>query len=152
MRGDRAHWLELARTNAAYGIETRRNERSSVADQLEELKEALGLEQRPERLECFDVSHTAGESTVASCVVFGSEGAVKTDYRRFNITDVAAGDDYGALRQALMRRYTRIKRGEAALPDLLLVDGGKGQLNAAMAAFRDQQITPPTVISLMTFT
>ncbi|PLX55704.1 MAG: excinuclease ABC subunit C [Chromatiales bacterium] len=140
VRGDRAHWLELARTNAAYGIETRRNERSSVADQLEELKEALGLEQRPERLECFDVSHSHGEATVASCVVFGTAGPLKNEYRRFNIKGLAPGDDYGAMRQALTRRYTRLKKGEAVMPDVLLVDGGKGQLGEAVAVLEELQI------------
>ncbi|MGB5542503.1 MAG: helix-hairpin-helix domain-containing protein, partial [Gammaproteobacteria bacterium] len=92
------------------------------------------------RIECFDISHTQGESTVASCVVFGAEGPIKSDYRRFNIADVAAGDDYAAMAQALARRYTRIKRGEAVLPDLLMVDGGKGQLSEATRVLDELQI------------
>jgi excinuclease ABC subunit C len=88
----------------------------------------LDLPEAPARIECFDISHTGGEGTVASCVVFGPEGPLKKDYRRFNITGVAPGDDYGALRQALERRYTRIRDGEIPPPDLLLIDGGLGQI------------------------
>ncbi len=148
VRGDRAHWLEMARTNAAYGIETRRNERTSVAEQLDELKQALGLEQRPERLECFDVSHSHGEATVASCVVFGAEGPLKNEYRRFNIKGLTPGDDYGAMRQALTRRYTRLKKGEALLPDVLLVDGGKGQLGEAATVLEELQIDDVELVAV----
>src|SRR6185295_1182266 len=107
--------------------------RLSQKQGLEEMLAALAMElelpEIPARIECFDISHTAGEGTVASCVVFGSEGALKKEYRRFNITGVAPGDDYGALRQALSRRYTRIRDGEVPQPDLLLIDGGLGQIN-----------------------
>ncbi|MGD8964721.1 MAG: excinuclease ABC subunit UvrC [Gammaproteobacteria bacterium] len=140
VRGERARWLELAAENATHGLHLHIASKAGMLEQLTALGEALGLAESPQRIECFDVSHTGGESTVASCVVFGSEGAIKADYRRFNITEVAAGDDYGALRQALMRRYTRIKRGEAALPDLLLVDGGKGQLGEAVGVLDELQI------------
>jgi excinuclease ABC subunit C len=91
-------------------------------------------------MECFDVSHTMGERTVASCVVFGPQGPLKSDYRRFNIDGLAPGDDYGALRQALSRRYARIKKGEAPLPDLLLIDGGPGQLAEAVAVLKELEI------------
>ncbi len=140
VRGERARWLDMARTNAAYSLETRRNERSSIAEQLDELRDALGLEDRPDRLECFDVSHTYGEATVASCVVFGAEGPLKNEYRRFNIKGLAPGDDYGAMRQALTRRYTRLKKGEAVLPDVLFVDGGKGQLAEAIKVLEELQV------------
>ncbi len=140
VRGERARWLELAAENATHGLQLHIASKAGMLEQLTALGEALELAETPQRIECFDVSHTGGESTVASCVVFGSEGALKADYRRFNITEVAAGDDYGALRQALMRRYTRIKRGEAALPDLLLVDGGKGQLGEAVGVLDELQI------------
>ena len=93
----------------------------------------FGLSAPPKRMECFDVSHTMGERTVASCVVFGPEGPLKSDYRRFNIEGLAPGDDYGAMRQALSRRYARIKKGEAPMPDLLLIDGGPGQLAEAIS-------------------
>jgi excinuclease ABC subunit C len=91
-------------------------------------------------MECFDISHTQGDATVASCVVFGPEGAQKSDYRRFNIGGIQAGDDYAAMRQALTRRYTRVQRGEAPVPDLLVVDGGKGQLTQAEAVLEELQL------------
>lgn len=140
VRGERARWRDLASQNASHGLDLHIAGKAGMTAQLTSLAEALGLSETPRRIECFDVSHTAGESTVASCVVFAGEGALKSDYRRFNIREVAAGDDYGALRQALMRRYTRIKRGEAALPDLLMVDGGKGQLAEAVRVLGELQI------------
>src|SRR5690606_28605072 len=94
------------------------------------------LAQPPQRIECFDVSHTMGERTVASCVVFGPEGPLKSDYRLFNIEGLAPGDDYGAMHQALSRRYARIKKGEAPMPDVLLIDGGPGQLAQASEVLR----------------
>ena len=94
----------------------------------------------PARIECFDVSHTMGERTVASCVVFGRDGPLKSDYRRFNIEGLAPGDDYGAMRQALSRRYARIKKGEAPMPDLLLIDGGAGQLAEAVKVLSELEI------------
>ena len=102
--------------------------------------EALRLDEIPARLECFDVSHTGGEAAVASCVVFGPEGPLKSEYRRFNISGVTAGDDYGALAQALQRRYARVKKGEAPIPDVLLIDGGKGQLSAAAEVLEELQL------------
>ena len=140
VRDERARWLELVRQNARHGVELHIAGKAGMRSQLEALREVLGLDEAPRRIECFDISHTQGESTVASCVVFGTEGAVKSDYRRFNIADIEAGDDYGAMRQALLRRYTRVKRGEAALPDLLLVDGGKGQLSQAIDVISELQI------------
>jgi excinuclease ABC subunit C len=100
---------------------------------LEDLAHILRLERAPTRLECFDISHTSGEGTVASCVVYGPEGPMKKEYRRFNITGVTPGDDYGALRQALKRRYERIRAGEVVAPDVLLIDGGLGQINEVHA-------------------
>ncbi len=140
VRADRARWLEMATTNARHALQLRMASASSVARQLDAVREALELTEAPRRLECFDVSHTAGESTVASCVVFGAEGAQKSDYRRFNIRGVTPGDDYGAMQQALKRRYTRLKRGEAPLPDVLLIDGGKGQLGEASRVLEELQI------------
>jgi len=140
VRGERSRWLALADQNATHGLDLHVAGKAGMTSQLASVGEALGLSEAPRRIECFDVSHTGGESTVASCVVFGGEGAVKSDYRRFNISAVPAGDDYGALRQALLRRYTRIKRGEAALPDLLMVDGGRGQLSAAVGVLGELQI------------
>ena len=96
------------------------------------MRDLLGIDELPQRIECFDISHTMGEATVASCVVFGPEGAEKSQYRRFNITGITGGDDYAAMHQALERRYKRIKAGEGRLPDILLIDGGLGQVRQAL--------------------
>ena len=140
VRGVRARWLEMARANAELGLKMRRATEATSAEQLQALAETFELGQPPQRIECFDVSHTMGERTVASCVVFGPEGAIKSDYRHFNIEGLAPGDDYGALRQALSRRYARIKRGEAPMPDLLLIDGGPGQLAEAVKVLQELDI------------
>jgi excinuclease ABC subunit C len=140
VRGVRARWLEMARANAEVGLKMRRATEATTREQLLALQQTFGLERPPQRIECFDISHTMGERTVASCVVFGTEGALKSDYRRFNIEGLAPGDDYGAMRQALTRRYSRLKRGEAPMPDLLLIDGGPGQLAEAVAVLKDLEI------------
>jgi excinuclease ABC subunit C len=140
VRGVRARWLEMARTNAELGLNMRRATEATTTEQLQSVAEVFGLSAPPKRMECFDVSHTMGERTVASCVVFGPQGPLKSDYRRFNIDGLAPGDDYGALRQALSRRYARIKKGEAPLPDLLLIDGGPGQLAEAVAVLKELEI------------
>ncbi len=140
VRGVRARWLEMARTNAEIGLNMRRATEATTTEQLQSVAEVFGLSAPPKRMECFDVSHTMGERTVASCVVFGPQGPLKSDYRRFNIDGLAPGDDYGALRQALSRRYARIKKGEAPLPDLLLIDGGPGQLAEAVAVLKELEI------------
>lgn len=131
VRGDRASWLEMAQTNAQQGLRLKLASNATVKRQFAALADALNLDDVPERLECFDVSHTAGEATVASCVVFNAAGPLKSDYRRFNLRPESSGDDYGAMAEALRRRYTRIKAGEVPLPDILFVDGGKGQLAQA---------------------
>jgi excinuclease ABC subunit C len=140
VRAPRSRWLEMAAENARQALDLQIAGRAGYGAQLAELGEALGLPAAPTRIECFDVSHTGGESTVASCVVFGPEGPLKSDYRRFNVSGVAPGDDYGALRQALQRRYNRVKRGEAPVPDLLLIDGGAGQLATAREVLEDLQL------------
>ncbi|MFV3402377.1 excinuclease ABC subunit UvrC [Pseudomonas sp. NY15463] len=131
VRGTRARWQQLAVTNAEQALNARLANRQHMAARFEALAQVLELDEVPQRLECYDISHSSGEATVASCVVFGPEGPLKSDYRRFNIEGVTAGDDYAAMHQALQRRYGRIKDGEGKLPDVLLVDGGKGQLNMA---------------------
>ncbi|MES2624590.1 MAG: excinuclease ABC subunit UvrC [Pseudomonadota bacterium] len=128
LRGHRLKWLELAQTNAEQGVLTKLNSSQNMQKRLTALQQALGLEKIPTRLECFDISHTSGEATVASCVVFDQNGPLKSDYRRFNIEGITAGDDYAAMAQALKRRYARLQKGEGKLPDLLIIDGGKGQL------------------------
>jgi excinuclease ABC subunit C len=131
-RGLPARWVEAATANAAQAIRIRQARRGDVAEQLEALREALSLPATPARIECFDISHTSGEGTVASCVVFTTEGIARKEYRRFNIATAVAGDDYGALREAVGRRFTRIREGESPCPDLLLIDGGQGQVNAVL--------------------
>jgi excinuclease ABC subunit C len=121
---------------------------ASVAAQLELLRSTFDLPTTPQRLECFDISHTMGEATVASCVVCGPEGPIKADYRRFNIEGLAPGDDYGAMKQALTRRYARVKRGEVAMPDVLLIDGGPGQLTQAQTVLTELEIVGITLIGV----
>lgn len=148
LRGERMHWMRMATSNAEHALHARLNTQASVLQRFEALQEALGLEEAPSRLECFDISHTMGESPVASCVVFGPEGAVKSDYRRFNIRDVTPGDDYAAMHQALLRRYRRLKEGEGKLPDILFIDGGKGQVKQAEGVMEELQITGVTLIGV----
>jgi len=132
VRGDRLRWLQMARTNAEQGLNLQVASNATIRKQFAALAEALQIHEPAERLECFDVSHTSGEATVASCVVFNAAGPLKSDYRRFNLSPESAGDDYAAMAEALRRRYTRAKKGEVPMPDVLFVDGGKGQLAAAM--------------------
>jgi excinuclease ABC subunit C len=124
-----ARWMSMSIENAEQALRMRRARRADIGHMLEDLGKLLALERPPVRLECFDISHTQGEGTVASCVVYGPEGPMKKEYRRFNISGVAPGDDYGALRQALRRRYERVRAGEVPAPDVLLIDGGLGQIN-----------------------
>ena len=98
----------------------------------ESLRETLELDEIPQRLECFDISHSSGEATVASCVVFDANGPLKSDYRKFNIDGITQGDDYAAMEQAVRRRFTRLMKGETKLPDILVIDGGKGQLGICL--------------------
>lgn len=146
VRGNRARWQQLAVTNAEQALNARLADRQHLAARFEALAEALRLEEIPQRLECFDISHSSGEATVASCVVFGPEGALKSDYRRYNIEGVTAGDDYAAMHQALTRRFSKLSEGEGKLPDILLVDGGKGQL--AMARDVLEELSVPDLLLL----
>ncbi|WP_462321952.1 excinuclease ABC subunit UvrC, partial [Halochromatium sp.] len=130
LRGERARWVEMAVHNADLALKARLGSRAGYARRLEALRDLLDLDDLPRRMECFDISHTRGELTVASCVVFDDEGPRKSDYRRFNIEGITPGDDYAAMEQALLRRYRRVQSGEVPLPDLLFIDGGKGQLSA----------------------
>jgi excinuclease ABC subunit C len=127
----------MTATNAQHGAELRAHSAQTVTTQLEALADVLGLDEAPGRIECFDISHTRGSETVASCVVFGPEGAQRADYRRFNITDVTPGDDYAAMDQVLRRRLRRVAGGEAPRPDVLVVDGGPGQLARAKSVMEE---------------
>ncbi|APZ42672.1 excinuclease ABC subunit UvrC [Acidihalobacter ferrooxydans] len=148
VRGERARWLELAERNAREALHARNASRAGVTRRLEALQEALELDAPPVRLECFDISHTRGEATVASCVVFGSEGPVKADYRRFNIEGITPGDDYAAMHQALTRRYTRLRENEGVLPDVLLIDGGRGQVAEAEKVLTQLQIDQVMIVGV----
>ena len=145
-RGHRARWVEMARENAKVALRQRLADRSTLIDRLAALAKALDLSEPPARIECYDVSHTDGEATVASCVVFGPEGPVKSDYRRFNIRGVTPGDDYAAMHQVLTRRFASAGGGEenassTPLPDLVLIDGGRGQLERAVRVLEELALT-----------
>jgi len=148
VRGQRARWLEMAVSNAATALKTRLISRSGLLQRFEALQEVLQLDNMPLRLECFDISHTQGEATVASCVVFTPEGAFKTDYRRYNIRNIIGGDDYAAMKQALQRRYRSGQKAEHKLPDILFIDGGKGQLRQAIDVFEQLEIESVLLIGV----
>jgi excinuclease ABC subunit C len=135
--GERKVWLDMARKNALLAIAQRVRDRATQEGRLAALREALGLPEGMQRIECFDVSHTMGEAAVASCVVYERQQMQKSEYRRFNIRDVTPGDDYAAMRQVLARRYERVAAEGGKVPDLILIDGGKGQVSAARAALAD---------------
>ena len=148
VRSERAKWLQIAIKNAQTSLAQRLSSQASIVERFESLQDALSFADEIQRIECFDISHTMGEATVASCVVMGREGPLKSDYRRFNIKDITPGDDYAAMRQALTRRYTRLKRGEGSLPDILLIDGGKGQVREAKQVLDELQIDSVTIIGV----
>jgi excinuclease ABC subunit C len=135
--GERKVWLDMARKNALLAIAQRVRDRATQEARLLALREALGLPEGAQRVECFDVSHTMGEATVASCVVYDRQQMQKAEYRRFNIRNVTPGDDYAAMRQVLARRYQRISAQAGKIPDLILIDGGKGQAKIASAVLND---------------
>jgi excinuclease ABC subunit C len=147
-RGQRARWLEMALQNANQSLQGRINSHATVSKRYEALQQALKLDEMPSRMECFDISHTMGEATVASCVVFDDKGPLKADYRRFNIEDITPGDDYAAMKQALMRRYRRLKDGEGKTPDILFIDGGKGQITQAEEMLEELQINDVLLIGI----
>ena len=128
-RGVALRWVELARENARQSLRMRFAQHAGMEEMRHDLARLLDLPEPPQRIECFDISHTAGEGTVGACVVFGAEGPLKQEYRRFNIRGVTPGDDYAALRQTLERRYRHVRDGELPAPDLLLIDGGAGQVS-----------------------
>lgn len=148
VRGHRAGWLKLAETNAQQNLASHLAAKENIYQRFESLQQLLNLEDMPQRMECFDISHTQGEGTVASCVVFDQNGPLKSDYRRFNIEGITPGDDYAAMQQALHRRYTRLKKGEGKIPDVLLIDGGKGQLSQASAVMEDLQVKGVTLVGV----
>jgi excinuclease ABC subunit C len=132
VRGERAQFLQMAERNAHASLTARLASRQTLGMRFGDLQKLLGLDGPPRRIECFDISHTMGEATVASCVVFGPEGPEKSHYRRFNIAGITPGDDYAAMNQALTRRFRKLAEGEGASPDILLIDGGSGQVAQAL--------------------
>ncbi len=147
-RGLKRRWLELAEENARNALRMRQMKTELLAEGLALLARVLQLPAPPQRVECFDVSHSAGEGTVAACVVATPEGAVKRDYRRYNIEGVTAGDDYAAMHQALKRHAAHLASGERPRPDLLLIDGGAGQVAAAVDALHEAGVSGITVVGV----
>ncbi len=148
VRGFRAKWVELAQRTAEQNLTAKLASKQTLEQRFEALRETLKLDETPQRLECFDISHSSGEAVVASCVVFDSNGALKSDYRRFNIENIKGGDDYAAMEQAVRRRYTRLMKGEGKLPDILLIDGGKGQISTVRAVLSDLGVVGVMVVGV----
>jgi len=148
VRGFRAKWLQLAQRTAEQNLAGKLASKKTIEQRFESLRETMALEATPQRLECFDISHSSGEAVVASCVVFDSNGPVKSDYRRFNIEGITGGDDYAAMEQAIRRRYTRLMKGEGKLPDILLIDGGKGQIGVAKEVLSDLAVVGVLVLGV----
>lgn len=137
VRSERRVWIEMAEQNARLAAEQRLAQQATQEGRLRALQAALELPDTVARIECFDISHTMGEATVAACVVYDAGGMRKNEYRRFNISTAEAGDDYAAMREVLQRRYRRLVDGEGKLPDIALIDGGKGQLGVACEVFSE---------------
>ena len=135
--GDKRVWLKMAQTNAELALTQQQQTSSNQAARLLALREALHLPETVERMECFDISHTMGEATVASCVVFDKGDLQNGEYRRYNISGITPGDDYAAMRDVLTRRYKKVAAGEAKRPDLIFIDGGKGQLGVAIEVMQE---------------
>jgi len=150
VRGERAAHLDLVKRNAELTLATELTSSSAQQARVEGLRELLGLAEAPKRIECFDISHTMGEATVASCVVFDAAGPVRSQYRRYNITGIEPGDDYAAMHQALQRRFRPAAEGEpdAVLPDVLLIDGGAGQVAQAQAVLQESGVAGVALVGV----
>ena len=148
VRGERAQFLQMAERNAQASLTARLASRQTLGARFDDLQKLLELPQPPRRIECFDISHTMGEATVASCVVFGPEGPEKSHYRRFNIQGITPGDDYAAMHQALTRRFRKVADGEGARPDVLLIDGGNGQVAQAVDVLKDLGVVGIEVVGV----
>ncbi len=152
LRGDRVRWVEMATRNAQHALATHLASKAGIQKRVLALQEELNLDYIPARMECFDISHTMGEATVASCVVFGLEGAIKSEYRRYNINDIVGGDDYAAMKQVLQRRFKKVvdkdNSEDSKLPDILFIDGGKGQVTQAVDVLSDLQISGVDIIGV----
>ncbi len=148
VRGERLKWLQMACTNAENSLLSKLSDKQGIYARFLSLQQELGCKELPKRLECFDISHTQGEQTVASCVVFDREGPVKSAYRRFNIEGITGGDDYAAIHQAVFRRFKRLKQGEHTAPDILFIDGGKGQVREAQKALAELDINNVMIVGV----
>ena len=152
LRGDRSRWVDMAARNAQHALATHLVSKAGIQQRVLALQTELNLDYIPSRMECFDISHTMGEATVASCVVFGLEGAIKSEYRRYNIKDIVGGDDYAAMKQVLQRRFKKAITAENSedrkLPDILFIDGGKGQVTQAIEVLQDLQISGVDIIGV----
>lgn len=148
VRGERAQFLQMAERNAQASLTQRLASRQTLGTRFDDLQKVLELAEPPKRIECFDISHTRGELTVASCVVFGPEGPDKSHYRRFNITGITPGDDYAAMHQALTRRFRKVAEGEGARPDVLLIDGGGGQVKQALDVLAELGVTGIEIVGV----
>jgi excinuclease ABC subunit C len=148
VRSERLKWLQMAIANAENSLLSKLSDKQGIYARFLSLQEELGCKDLPKRLECFDISHTQGEQTVASCVVFDREGPVKSAYRRFNITGITGGDDYAAIHQAVFRRFKRLKQGEHEAPDILFIDGGKGQVHEAQKALAELDINNVMIVGV----
>jgi len=146
--GERRAWLDMAEENARQAIKGRLAEQATNETRLASFREALGLPDTVQRIECFDISHTQGESTVASCVVYDRYDLRRNEYRRFNIEGITPGDDFAAMRQVLMRRYGKVAAGEGVVPDVILIDGGKGQLHIAEEVLADVNLSGVQLIGV----
>jgi excinuclease ABC subunit C len=137
VRGEKKKWLEMAAASARQSLSVHLLGKTNMRERMLALQEVLKLQRLPARIECFDISHSMGEAAVASCVVFDSEGPLKRDYRRFNISGITPGDDVAAMHQVILRRFRRLQQEDAVLPDVILIDGGKTQLAAAHKAMSE---------------
>lgn len=147
VRGERRKWINMTQDNARLSLAAKISSQDNQAKRLDSLAKALKIDDL-ERIECFDISHTQGQQTVASCVVYANNGLLNSDYRRYNISGITPGDDYAAIQQALERRYTRVQKEEGVLPDLVLIDGGKGQASRAREVFEELQLTHIHVVGV----
>lgn len=148
VRGERAKWLAMAKENAILNLKQKLAIDENLNKRFLALQKLLKIKQDINKIECFDISHTSGESMVASCVVFDKNGANKGKYRKFNIENITKGDDYGAMKQVVRRRYMRLVKEEAILPDLILIDGGKGQINVTQKELDELQLSHIPVLGI----
>lgn len=148
VRSDRAKWLQMARLNVESALTTKLADKQGIYARFLSLQEELGCQEVPKRLECFDISHTQGDYTVASCVVFDREGPVKSAYRRFNMEGITPGDDYAAIYQAVYRRFKRMVKGEHDAPDILFIDGGRGQVHQAEKALAELNVNSVMIVGV----